>query len=134
MLRPLVYAVIALAIAHPRAAHAENGSDLWLRYRPLPEATRASYASAIRTNRRAHPVADGRRDCRGAVAGTELLGRDVPRADGADAAGALIKGYQAWADALKPVLTRLLGPRGKTDSAPPPTGDPSAIGPRQPGR
>jgi hypothetical protein len=28
------------------------------------------------------------------------------------------------------VLTRLLGPRGKTDTAPPPTGDPSAIGRR----
>ena len=37
-----------------------------------------------------------------------------------------IKGYQVWADALKPLLTRLLGPRGTTDHAPPPTGDPSA--------
>jgi lysophospholipase L1-like esterase len=37
-----------------------------------------------------------------------------------------VKGYQVWADALKPVLTELLGPPAKTDSAPPPTGDPSA--------
>jgi lysophospholipase L1-like esterase len=36
------------------------------------------------------------------------------------------KGYQVWADALKPVLTELLGPPAKEDLAPPPTGDPSA--------
>ena len=38
------------------------------------------------------------------------------------------KGYQVWADALKPVLTELLGPPAKDDLAPPPTGDPSAAG------
>ena len=37
-----------------------------------------------------------------------------------------IKGYQIWADALKPILRELLGPPGTTDLAPPPTGDPSA--------
>jgi lysophospholipase L1-like esterase len=37
-----------------------------------------------------------------------------------------LKGYQVWADALKPILTELLGPRAKEDRAPPPTGDPSA--------
>jgi lysophospholipase L1-like esterase len=36
------------------------------------------------------------------------------------------KGYQVWADALKPVLTELLGPPAKEDHAPAPTGDPSA--------
>lgn len=36
-----------------------------------------------------------------------------------------LKGYQAWADALKPILTELLGPPAATDLAPPPTGDPS---------
>jgi len=36
------------------------------------------------------------------------------------------KGYQIWADALKPTLTELLGPPASTDHAPPPTGDPSA--------
>jgi lysophospholipase L1-like esterase len=39
-----------------------------------------------------------------------------------------LKGYQVWADALKPVLTELLGPPAKEDHAPPPTGDPSAKG------
>jgi len=37
-----------------------------------------------------------------------------------------VKGYQVWADALKPVFTELLGPPAKEDHAPPPTGDPSA--------
>jgi lysophospholipase L1-like esterase len=36
-----------------------------------------------------------------------------------------IKGYQVWADALKPIFTELLGPPAKEDHAPPPTGDPS---------
>jgi lysophospholipase L1-like esterase len=41
-----------------------------------------------------------------------------------------IKGYQIWADALKPIFTELLGPPAKEDLAPPPTGDPSAKTPR----
>jgi lysophospholipase L1-like esterase len=36
------------------------------------------------------------------------------------------RGYQVWADALKPIFTELLGPPAKEDLAPPPTGDPSA--------
>ena len=37
-----------------------------------------------------------------------------------------VAGYQIWADALKPILTELLGPPAAEDHAPPPTGDPSA--------
>jgi lysophospholipase L1-like esterase len=37
-----------------------------------------------------------------------------------------LKGYQIWADALKPILREILGPPAATDLAPPPTGDPSA--------
>jgi len=37
-----------------------------------------------------------------------------------------VKGYQVWADALKPLFRELLGPPAKEDYAPPPTGDPSA--------
>ncbi len=37
-----------------------------------------------------------------------------------------LKGYQIWADGLKPIFTEILGPPAKTDHAPPPTGDPSA--------
>ena len=36
------------------------------------------------------------------------------------------KVYQVWADALKPMLTELLGPPATVDHAPPPTGDPAA--------
>ena len=38
-----------------------------------------------------------------------------------------LKGYQIWADALKPILRELLGPPAAADLAPPPTGDPSAV-------
>ena len=37
-----------------------------------------------------------------------------------------LKGYQVWVEALRPVLTELLGPPAANDTAPPPTGDPSA--------
>jgi lysophospholipase L1-like esterase len=37
-----------------------------------------------------------------------------------------VKGYQVWADGLRSILQERLGPRGRTDHAPPPTGDPSA--------
>jgi hypothetical protein len=37
------------------------------------------------------------------------------------------KGYQVWADNLRPILTELLGPQASTDHAPPPTGDPSSM-------
>ena len=33
--------------------------------------------------------------------------------------------YQVWADAIKPILTEVLGEPAKVDRAPPPTGDPS---------
>ena len=38
-----------------------------------------------------------------------------------------IQGYQAWAEALKPMLRELLGAPAAEDHAPPPTGDPSAV-------
>jgi len=37
-----------------------------------------------------------------------------------------LRGYQVWADALKPIFTEVLGPPARTDHAPPPTGDPGA--------
>jgi lysophospholipase L1-like esterase len=36
-----------------------------------------------------------------------------------------LQGYEVWAEALKPILTELLGPPAATDHAPAPTGDPS---------
>jgi (4-O-methyl)-D-glucuronate---lignin esterase len=41
-----------------------------------------------------------------------------------------IKGYQVWADGLKPLLNELLGPRAQEDHAPPPTGNPAALSAR----
>jgi lysophospholipase L1-like esterase len=41
-----------------------------------------------------------------------------------------MKGYQIWADALKPVFLELLGPPAKEDHAPPPTGNPAAQKPQ----
>jgi lysophospholipase L1-like esterase len=45
---------------------------------------------------------------------------------GGDRLHPALQGYQVWAEALKPILTQLLGPPGKEDHAPPPTGDPAA--------
>jgi lysophospholipase L1-like esterase len=36
-----------------------------------------------------------------------------------------VRGYQVWADGLKPIFTELLGRPASEDHAPPPTGDPS---------
>ena len=41
-----------------------------------------------------------------------------------------VKGYQVWAEGLKPLLTKFLGPPASTDHAPPPTGDPSISPPK----
>jgi lysophospholipase L1-like esterase len=53
-------------------------------------------------------------------------GRLFPGMMNADKLHPTLKAYQVWADALKPLLTELLGPPATTDHAPPPTGDPSA--------
>jgi cephalosporin-C deacetylase len=45
---------------------------------------------------------------------------------GGDGLHLAVRGYQVWADALKPIFTEVLGPAAKVDSAPLPTGDPSA--------
>jgi lysophospholipase L1-like esterase len=53
-------------------------------------------------------------------------GRLLPGMMNSDGLHPGLKGYQVWADALKPIFTELLGPPGKEDHAPPATGDPSA--------
>jgi len=59
-----------------------------------------------------------------------LAGRDGKLFDGMmnanDRLHPTAMAYQVWADALKPVLTELLGPPAAVDHAPAPTGDPSA--------
>jgi len=39
-----------------------------------------------------------------------------------------VKGYQVWADGLKPILRELLGPPAKVDHSPAPSSDPSSRG------
>ena len=73
-------------------------------------------------------LADGRK-IRYLNIGGKLADRDGKLFEGmmnADKVHPTVKGYQAWADALKPIFTELLGPPGKDDHAPPATGDPSA--------
>ena len=52
-------------------------------------------------------------------------GKLFPRMMNLDNLHPTLKAYQIWADALKPLLTELLGPPANTDHAPPPTADPS---------
>jgi len=80
-------------------------------------------------NRRLSTLADGRRvrvlNINGRLA--DASGR-LRAAMSADGLHLTVEGYQVWADALKPLLTELLGPPAAEDHAPPPTGDPSAAG------
>jgi lysophospholipase L1-like esterase len=79
-------------------------------------------------NRNLAKLADGKR-IRYLNINGKLADRDGKLLDGMMNAGdklhPTLKGYQVWADALKPIFTKLLGPPEKEDHAPPPTGDPS---------
>lgn len=77
-------------------------------------------------NRHLSRLADGRR-IRYLNINDQFAGRDGRLLDGmmGDKLHPTVKGYQVWADALKPLFTELLGPPAKEDHAPPPTGDPS---------
>ena len=79
-------------------------------------------------NRNLARLADGRKirylDINDRLA--DKQGRLFPGMMNADQLHPTLQGYQLWADALKPLLTELLGPPAHTDHAPPPTGDPSA--------
>ncbi len=81
-----------------------------------------------RINANLAKMADGRRirylDINPRLAGPE--GRLFDGMMNPDKLHPALPGYQVWADALKPLLTELLGPPAKEDHAPPPTGDPSA--------
>ncbi len=88
---------------------------------------RAVMASITRINERIAKLADGK-TVRYLNINDKLADKDGKLFEGmtVDRLHLSIKGYQVWADALKPVLTELLGPPGKEDTAPPPTADPSA--------
>ncbi len=84
-------------------------------------------AAIARINGRLAKLADGKGvrylDINDRLAGQD--GRLLPEAS-PDGLHLSARGYQIWADALKPMLAELLGPPATGDSAPPPTGDPSA--------
>jgi lysophospholipase L1-like esterase len=88
----------------------------------------AAMPEIARINANLARLADGRR-VRYVNVNDRLADADGVLRDGmmnADKLHPAIGGYQVWADALKPILTELLGPPAATDHAPPPTGDPSA--------
>jgi lysophospholipase L1-like esterase len=87
-----------------------------------------SLAPAIeQINARLSELADGRH-IRFVNANAKLADADGKLIDGMmgpDKLHPSVQGYQVWADALKPILAEVLGPRSAEDHAPPPTGDPS---------
>jgi lysophospholipase L1-like esterase len=62
----------------------------------------------------------------------QLTNRDGKLLEGmtADGLHLSVKGYQIWADALKPLFTQWLGPPGETDQAPPASGIPNVASDR----
>jgi lysophospholipase L1-like esterase len=80
-----------------------------------------------RINARLAGLADGKRvrflNVNGKLADAE--GRLFDGMMNPDKLHPALRGYQVWADGLKPILTELLGPPASEDHAPPPTGDPS---------
>jgi lysophospholipase L1-like esterase len=89
----------------------------------FPRYDRPQYMAVIdAANASLAKLADGRK-IRFLNINNKLAGPDVLNPDKLHPA---IQGYQVWADALKPIFAELLGPPGKEDHAPPPTGDPSA--------
>ncbi|MBK7114490.1 MAG: hypothetical protein IPH71_00225 [Proteobacteria bacterium] len=96
----------------------------------LPRADNPAVMPVIHgINRRIAKLADGRQ-VRYLDISDRLLDADGRLREGmmVDGLHPALPGYVAWADALTPVLTELLGPRKSEDFAPPPTGNPSAAG------
>jgi lysophospholipase L1-like esterase len=95
------------------------------------ERAKVTAATIARINERIAELADDGRKVRYLNINDRLADANGKLSEGVtlDGLHLSVKGYQVWADALKPVLTEILGPPAKTDLAPPPTGDPSASKP-----
>lgn len=82
-----------------------------------------------RVNARLARVADGQRvrfvDLKSQL--TDPSGKLLPGMTDPDQLHLALPAYEAWAAALRPILTEWLGPPAAVDRAPPPTGDPSAM-------
>jgi lysophospholipase L1-like esterase len=98
----------------------------------FPRNDKPVWPEIVRVNARVARLADGRA-VRYVNVNDKLADRDGVLFEGmtADKLHPSIKGYQIWADALRPIFLEVLGPPAAIDQAPPPTGDPSA---RQKGR
>jgi lysophospholipase L1-like esterase len=86
----------------------------------------AAKAIIVQVNGRLAKLADGKK-VRYLDISDKLADKDGKLLDGMSPDGLHLsaKGYQVWADGLKPILAELLGPPATEDLAPPPTGDPS---------
>jgi lysophospholipase L1-like esterase len=93
----------------------------------------AGTATINKVNERVAKLADGKK-VRYLNINDKLADKDGKLLEGMSPDGLhlSVKGYQVWADALKPYLTELLGKPAKEDLAPPPTGDPSKAGKARP--
>jgi lysophospholipase L1-like esterase len=93
---------------------------------------RAVMATINKINEQIAPFADGKK-VRYLNINDKLADREGVLLEGMspDRLHLSVKGYQVWADALKPLFTEILGPPAKEDLAPPPTGDPSAAPPKK---
>jgi lysophospholipase L1-like esterase len=95
----------------------------------FPRNDNIAFAPLIdRINRNLSELADGQK-IRYLNINDKLTNSDGRLLDGmmsaSDKLHPTLKAYQVWADALKPVLTELLGPPAALDHAPPPAGDPA---------
>jgi lysophospholipase L1-like esterase len=87
----------------------------------------AAMATIDQINANLAKMADGKR-VRYLNVNDRLADRDGKLFEGmmGDQLHPTVKGYQVWADALRPIFEELLGPPGKLDHAPAATGDPKA--------
>ena len=89
----------------------------------------AAMATIDRINANLAKMADGKR-VRYLNVNDRLADRDGKLFEGMMSARQLhptVKGYQVWADALRPIFEELLGAPAKVDHAPAATGDPKAL-------
>lgn len=112
-----------------RTLHAKAPSAVILATAIFPRNDNTAAVPVInRINANLAAMADGR-SIRYLNVNTKLAdanGQLLPGMMNADNLHPALPGYQVWADALKPILTELLGHPSTEDHAPPPTGDPSA--------
>jgi cephalosporin-C deacetylase-like acetyl esterase/lysophospholipase L1-like esterase len=113
------------AILHAMQAKAPSATIILTAI--FPRNDNPAYMPVINeVNRNLEILADGKR-IRFLNVNDKLAGPDGKLFDGMmnnDKLHPGLKGYQVWADGLKPILTELLGPPKNEDQAPPPTGDP----------